>query len=120
MEPFIKPYLFYLINISYCLKDFCIWTCVACSTITFIAGILLIGEDELSKVQRENIRKWFKKFFILSIFLGIFAILIPSEKICYQMLIASLVTPDNLKVAGQTAQDIIDYIIQAAAALIGQ
>ena len=38
---------------------------------------------------------------------------LPSESTCYKMMAAEIVTPDNIEAAGNTAQNIIDYIIES-------
>jgi accessory gene regulator protein AgrB len=119
MEPFVNPWLFYLINLSHGLK-------VLFITAGGIAGIIAIFtggnilDDDNTPMEIAKFKKTCKKFLILALILFFIAILIPSKEVCYQMLVASLVTPDNLKVAGQTAQDIINYIVNAASVLIEQ
>ena len=39
----------------------------------------------------------------------------PSEKACYQMIAATIVTPDNITTVGNTATDIVDYIVDSVA-----
>ena len=44
--------------------------------------------------------------------------LIPDTETAYQMLVASLVTPDNIAAVGDSASNIVDYIIESVNKLI--
>ena len=47
-------------------------------------------------------------------------VLSPSEKACYQMMAASIITPNNLETVGTTAENIIDYIIESVDHLLDE
>jgi accessory gene regulator protein AgrB len=120
MEPLVNPWLFYLVNLSHGLKIFFIVAGGVAGIVAIFAGGSALDDDFNTPVEIAKFKKICRKYIILALILFFIAILIPSKEVCYQMLVASLVTPDNLKVAGQTAQDIINYIVNAASVLIGQ
>ena len=56
-----------------------------------------------------------KKSVVICVVSCILLCLMPSEKACYQMIAATIVTPDNITTVGNTATDIVDYIVDSVA-----
>lgn len=122
--PIFNPLWFYLISISGQVS-------AAAGIIGSIMGggfiigailFILLSDDitfdygkEVAEQMKAKWKKAIKTAFIFSIIgLGI-TILVPSKEVCYQMIIASYITPDNLqKVQGSTT-NLIDYIVDKAA-----
>ena len=44
--------------------------------------------------------------------------LLPSKETSYKILAASMVTPNNIAAVGETAEDIIDYIVESVDTLL--
>lgn len=100
MEPIINPFIFYIIFLGGSLGNVLITLCIG----IMITAMLYAFEAEISKA---------KKFFAIGILVLLFESIIPNEATCYRMLAASAVTPNNLTAVGQTAEDIVDYIIES-------
>lgn len=102
--PIINPWLFYLADISDAIKNA---TIIAGSIlmIVFIIVAFICNEDELIKRTRTYI--------IIGggiIFVGL---LFPKEETCYKMMAASLVTTENIQTMGETATNVVDYIVDS-------
>lgn len=109
MKPIINPAWFYLINLSGNVKVIaaCSFFLLICAWVFYF--VMWVGEDLRGKTE-----KAFRKFLItFSCISFILAIFLPSEKTCYRMMAASLVTPNNIEAVGNTATDIIDYIVDS-------
>lgn len=106
MTPIINPWLFYLVDVISNLKImFCIFPLV------ILAGILLwIVCDE--DANEEKLNRLFKKWFIVVIVFLAFTLFLPSKKTCYQMMVASQVTEENVKKAEDVIKDSVDYIFE--------
>ena len=120
MNPIISPLWFYLIGIGAGTQ---VLLEVVGGTIAVAAGIALI----VSAIQYYNynfessilkIIKISKKYFMIGLMIGFFAELIPSKETCYQMIAATVVTPNNIKIVGETTTDIVDYIIESVDTLL--
>lgn len=106
MTPIINPWWFYLFDMVEKLgvtsTVIAVLLCIGGAIYFIIWGIFEQNEIKFSKILIV--------IFAISSFLAIFT---PSKETCYQMAAASLVTPDNLTTAGNTATDIIDYIVDS-------
>lgn len=107
----INPWWFYLIGIA-----------EAVQTFFFVIGILgLLGTCItwfVFMVEGDKINfpmKTLSIIFAIMIFIGS---LIPNEKTCYSMAIASVATTENLEYAAEAGKNIIDYITEKAIELI--
>lgn len=91
MEPIISPWIFYLISILHNLS--CI--CVLISLFAGFAFLISLLEDDFifSQEQKTKVRK--RSIIILLVSL-VFAIVIPTKQISYNMLIAHYATQDNV------------------------
>lgn len=110
MTPIISPWWFYLFDMVERLG--------AVSTImTILLGIaglacIIFGVCEGEKVK---FNKLLVTLFIVSAF---FATFTPSKETCYQMAVASLVTPDNIAAVGDATTNIVDYIVDSVDKLL--
>lgn len=121
MNPIISPLWFYLIGIG---ADIQILLGIVGGTIATAAGIALI----ISAIEYYNynynhesslkIIKISKKYFMIGLMISFFAVFIPSKETCYQMIAATVVTPNNIEIVGETTTDIIDYIIESVDTLL--
>ena len=114
MKPIISPWLFYLIDKAEYISDPLLVIGIF-SWIGFIALFVLrlIGDEDSEKL--------FKQLKIPRILITIgliIAMLLPSKETSYKMLAASMVTPNNIAIVGETAEDVIDYIVESVDTLL--
>ena len=114
MKPIINPWLFYFIDKA-----------EEISEPLFIIGLLswagFIALLVLSTIGDEDSEKLFKRLKIPRILITIgliIAMLLPSKETGYKMLAASMATPDNITAVGETAENIIDYIVESVDILL--
>lgn len=116
MEPIINPLWFYLIDVLAFFGGAARFISIALILIFVIGGILIF--DSFKRIEEWFKSKTFRKVMTLSIIMLIIGVLIPAEETAYKMLIASLITPDNIEATGGAVQDIIDYIINSVDTLL--
>ena len=109
----INPWWFYLIGIAEGIQAFFMVIGVIGLLVSLAFTIVF-----LTKIQTGNVK--FKPIilsmiFAIMIFIGT---LIPNEKTCYSMAIASVATTENLEYAAEAGKNIIDYITEKAIELI--
>ena len=106
MTPIINPWLFYLVDVISNLKIMC---CVF--PLAILGGILLwiVCDEDASE---EKLIRFFKKWFFATIVFLAFTLFLPSKKTCYQMMVSSQVTKDNIKSAEDVINDSVDYIFE--------
>lgn len=97
----INPIWFYLVGMAATLKM------VIAIIIALVIVIAIV--DTLDK----GFTKEVKRLYIIGSILTILFCFIPSEKTCYQMMVASLVTKDNIEYVTESGKDIVDYIIES-------
>ncbi len=115
MEYFINPIWFYLISLS---ESFKLLFLVAgiCLTVGCAIGYPVIGADydfdmELFSGEWKRISKTIKKIIIagsITLFLGC---VLPSRQTCKEMLVASVVTKENVTTVKEETYELIDYIV---------
>lgn len=113
MTPIINPWLFYLVDVIGNFKSAC-FVLILLIVIGFGATVLIeIGEtaDEL-ELDEAKVIKTLKKMAIVVVLLMTFNMLLPSKKTCYQMMIASQVTDNNIQKAEDVIKDSVDYIFE--------
>ena len=119
MNPILSPFWFYLIGISDSLITLFLRIGGCALVVAIILGV--IGGIEYTDGDRNagcKILSYVKKFVIMGIITFSLAAIIPSEKTCYKMIAATVVTPNNIEMVGSTTTDIIDYIIESVDTLI--
>ena len=113
MNPVINPVWFYLISVGENLRPFCWAVGGIVLIVLFIVGMICLMEGVVDKFTKVALKPA-----IISIIVMFFACLLPSEKACYQMIATTVVTPNNIEIVGETATDIVDYIIESVDTLI--
>lgn len=113
MKPIINPWLFYLVDVIGNFKSSC-FVLLLIVVIGFGATVLIeIGETadglELDTVK---VIKTLKRMAVVGVLLMTLNMLLPSKKTCYQMMIASQVTEENVKKAEDVIKDSVDYIFE--------
>ena len=114
MKPIINPLWFYLIGISEGLTGASLAFGVLGIIATIILLVCFVTEQEMCCPNEKMVaffKKNAKRCFIIGL-IGIFiAVFIPSEKTCYQMMAASIVTPDNIETVIDTTKDGVEWLI---------
>lgn len=114
MKPIINPLWFYLIGISESLTSAGLVFGVLGIIATIIMIICFVIEQDMRNSNEKLVvfyKKNSKRCFIIGL-IGIFiATFIPSEKTCYQMMAASIVTPDNIETVVDTTKDGVEWLI---------
>ena len=116
MKPIINPMWFYLIDIMES-ADNLFFILSVLSTLAAIVMFMGIMTEEDPKTT-PGIFKLTKKIFIICITSIFLSILTPTSDTCYKMMAASVVTPDNITAVGETATDIVDYIVESVDTLL--
>ena len=114
MKPIINPLWFYLIGISNNLSGVGFTLGFLGILATVIMVIAYAMEHDMSH-PNEKLISFFKKNSKRCFIIGLIGILIstftPSEKTCYQMMAASIVTPDNVETVIDTTKDGVEWLI---------
>lgn len=113
MTPIINPWLFYLVDVIGNFKTAC-FVLILLIVIGFGAITLIeIGEaaEEL-ELDEVKVIKSLKKMAIVVVLLMTFNMLLPSKKTCYQMMIASQITDNNIQKAEDVIKNSVDYIFE--------
>lgn len=106
MTPIINPWLFYLVDVISNLKIMC------CIFPLVILVVLLLWTVCSEDANEEKLNRLFKKSFIVTIVFLAFTLFLPSKKTCYQMMVSSQVTEENIKSAEDVIKDSVDYIFE--------
>ena len=107
MTPIISPWLFYLVDVMDNLKFECLFI-----PMLFLLYMLSIAYTKEEDINEEKIVKIVKKLIICSALVFTVESFLPSKKTCYQMMIASQVTEENIKKAEDTIKSSVDYIFE--------
>lgn len=93
--PIISPWLIYMIHISKHISCVAFISTVICFGLYWLAVSVKSEKyvTEASIEEANTVQRWVVPIGVICILL---CILIPSEEICYRMLIASHVTPENI------------------------
>lgn len=105
--PIINPWLFYLADISSTTRDITL-------TIGIIIFILFIVITFSFHIDGANGKaKRAHKYIIIGGVIVFIGLLFPKEETCYKMMVASLVTTENIQTMGETATNVVDYIVDS-------
>lgn len=114
MKPIISPLWFYLIGIS----GGVVGVTTALAALLIFAAIIMVicyGVEQDCSTPNEKLCSFFKRnakrSFIIGVVCAILATFTPSEKTCYQMMAASIVTPDNIETVIDTTKDGVEWLI---------
>lgn len=113
MKPIINPWLIYIVDVIDNFKSAC-FILILIIVIAFGAIVLIeVGEaaDEL-ELDEVKVIKTLKRMVAVVVLLITFNMLLPSKKTCYQMMIASQVTDNNIQKAEDVIKGSVDYIFE--------
>ena len=108
----INPLWFYLINVSNNLQIAC--CVIACLALTVILISILMYN---MGAEFEGLRT---KLIIIGIVCAFIGILTPSKETCYQMMVASLITKDNIEITAEASKEAVDYIVDSIDKLLDE
>ena len=108
MTPIINPWLFYAVNFLVNLQDLCSIVLIVCVVVMAFLALNGLGDEEKLKANK----KTNKRLLVVSLSMLIVITFIPSEETCYQMMIASQVTDNNIQKAEYVIKDSVDYIFE--------
>lgn len=117
MNPIINPLWFYLIDTITSLKVVFLVTAV-------LIGIVLTGVSfchlswDIDDFKEFWEYKYTKTITVVGVISLIIGCLLPGVETAYKMLVASLVTPDNIAAVGESVSSVVDYIIDSVNKLI--
>ena len=114
MNPIIHPIWFYLINLTTGLTGVSAVIAVFAGIATIIMGVMIPVEMNMRTPNEKLIaflKRNVKKSFIIGIIFVVIAIFTPSEKACYQMMVASIVTPNNIETVIDTTKDGVGWLV---------
>ena len=114
MKPIINPLWFYLANI---VENFggLLLAIAGFSGALFIV-LLICGMIECFEIEKNA--KFLKRLLITCIIASILTSLCPTKDTCYQMMTATMITPNNITAVGDAATDVVDYIIESVDTLL--
>lgn len=109
----INPWWFYLTDVveavDFISMLFAAFGIVGC-LIFFSAFVYYAEETDKETIQKEwNI---LKKCIIVTMIFLVTAIIVPARDTVYKMFAASLITHENIQAVGETATDVVDYIVE--------
>lgn len=119
MSPIISPWFFYLISTASELKSFAIILTVPLGMLLFIS-IIIYMTINVTPEDSVRIKTLIKKTFSIVCIGIMLCIFVPSEKVCYQMMAASVVTSDNLEHLEEKSVDIVDYIVKSVNEMLAE
>lgn len=115
--PLINPIWFYLMGISDTLSHFLSQSCflgvAGCVIIIAATGLIeysedsSLPEDKLKRIRSMRLKSF--RFIIVFFLIGLFGVIVPKQNVIRNMIIASQVTPKNIKTVSETVKSVGDY-----------
>lgn len=105
--PLINPWFFYLTGVADSCKD-CFMIFGGITVVIIVIFGFIVSVEDLASF------KTLVKVFIGGAIIFTLGLLIPSQNTCYQMMAASLITPNNIESVQEGTIDLIDYIIDVS------
>lgn len=116
MKPIISPWLLYLIDLIYNLKDMLdvVLIVLECASVALL--LIWFLYSMLDGYEKDNnviiaCKKHLKKLVILICVISLLCTAFPSKDTMYKMLMLENVTTDNIQVVGKTDKYVVDYIV---------
>lgn len=113
MKPIINPWLFYIVDVIDNFKSAC-FILILLIVIAFGAIVLIERGKAADELELDEVKviKTLKRMVAVVVLLITFNMLLPSKKTCYQMMIASQVTDNNIQKAEDVIKGSVDYIFE--------
>ena len=110
MTPIINPWLFYAVDVLVNLQNVCSIVLIVCGVVMAFLALNGLGDEDEEKLKAK--KKTNKRLLVVSWSMLIVITFIPSKETCYQMMIASQVTDNNIQKAEDVIKDSVDYIFE--------
>ena len=112
----INPLWFYLISVSSNLQ----MACAIIAVFTFVIIFIDVLMYQILEDIGTDFKGWRSKLLIIGIICTFISILIPSKETCYQMMVASLVTKENIEMTAEAGKEAVDYIVDSIDKLLDE
>ena len=116
MHYYINPAWFYWISVLSTIKGVAIGAIVILCILVLVLGIIFLANDRLYDLDDEDEKKKYKKIvkaFVIAFSISIItAIFVPSKETCEKMMIASVVTEENVNATTDEVKELVDYIFE--------
>lgn len=129
MKPIINPFMIYLAGITDSLNNVIIFAIMIFGILGFLSFLYymfhydvddIVANDFEIKQKRRPYGELSLKSFFLIILLSFLVILIPDKQTIYQIIIASNITTENIKIVGEAGSDVVDYMVDKIDMLINE
>ena len=119
-EPIISPWFFYLVNIVDGLVDVSAMGVIISVLVAAASGVELF--ESYPCFSKETCKRVFRWASALLVTFSLLLIFIPRKDTCYQMLVASAITPKVLLQVGESAETVaskaMEIILKGASTII--
>ena len=105
--PIINPWLFYLADISNTTWGISLTIGIIIFFLFIVITFSFYVDGSNEKAKRAH------KYIIIGGVMVFVGLLLPKEKTCYKMMAASLATTENIQTMGETATNVVDYIVDS-------
>lgn len=112
MNPILSPFWFYLIGVVTQLKRFFSTIGWVMLTPSLLIVIFYFLDERILEAKKKA--KQLRAFICLGLLALFLNYAIPTQTTCYQMMAASMITPNNIEMVGDATESIIDYVIESA------
>jgi hypothetical protein len=120
MKPIISPWWFYFFGVAEHLKKFMLiaeFLSLILGALAIFCSNFVVADNKEEEKAISNAKKYVK-FFYIGILVTLLSISIPSKETCYQMMAASIITPNNIESVGESATTVVDYIVDSVDKLL--
>lgn len=104
MKPIINPWIVYIAAKCDSVQTFCLVAMIF-AIIALVTWLFLLSAGETKQ-------KPYKSLYVIAIMCSIIGLLTPSKDTVLTMVTLNYITTDNIKMVGDTAEDIVDYVVE--------
>lgn len=112
----INPLWFYLIGVSSNLQIVCTIIAVFAFIFVFIGVLMYPILEDIGT----DFKGWGPKLMITGIVCTFISVLTPSKEACYQMMVASFITKENIEITAEVGKEAIDYVVDSIDKLLDE
>ena len=110
MTPIISPWLIYLIDLTNGLSFLISLVVLFSLVVAFLSGASILLDCD--KGSLSSTKKCFRISTLLFILSTCLTVVIPSSNTCYKMLVANMITYENIDSAKGLTKEAVDYIFE--------
>lgn len=104
MKPIINPWIVYIAAKCDSVQTFCLVS-MTFAIIALAVWLFLLSAGEIKQ-------KPYKSLWVIAVMCSIIGLLTPSKDTVLTMVTLNYITTDNIKMVGNTAEDVVDYVIE--------